>query len=98
MCFIKKSIRPRNIGKIVITKECLGKMEAGQKFDYQMHVSMAQITDVFWVVTDPAGGLETAFGLSSEVFIPDSWLHPIRPDPDDVDESETTKLFDEVEA
>lgn len=85
LAYIKKAIRPENIGRIVTCKEMLGYFIKGETYTYNGEVWMAADTDYMWVVTSNSG-VETMYGTAKEVFCPDSWLKPIRGDltPDEV--------------
>jgi hypothetical protein len=80
LAFIKKSIRPSNIGKVVQCKELLGKFERDEVFAWNGESFISTDTDYIWVVTSKSQ-LETLYGPSSEALIADSWLIPIRGEP-----------------
>lgn len=79
MAFIKKALRPVNIGKIVTCKEMLGYFIRGEELMYNGEKWMAVDTDHIWVVTNP-NGIETMYGSSIEALIPDTWMTPIKGD------------------
>lgn len=98
LCFIKNSVRVENIGLIVTAKECIGKLKKGDIFDFQMHTSMAPISDIYWVIYHPSGSLVTTYGKTTESYIAQSWLVPIRPEPEDEFDSNDVTNDNEVMA
>ena len=88
LAFIIKANRPANIGRIVTAVSCIGKVEAGQKFEWNGEVWRSPITDNIWIIE---GNIETLYGSARQAYIPESWLKPIRGDDLDSD-SETHSL------
>jgi hypothetical protein len=73
------SLRPSNIGKTVFVEEYIGYLKQGEEFQSEGVLCKAQITDHYWwIVADY--GLKNMNGSASRVYIPDSWLEPIRPE------------------
>jgi|TARA_B110000444_G_C18750075_1_gene552328 hypothetical protein len=72
------SVRPENIGKIVLVKEYIGKYKQNDTFDFRGVSCMCPVTDHYWWIE--ATGLKNQFGDSPKAYIADSWLEPIRPE------------------
>ena len=72
------SIRPENIGKHVVVEEYIGHLQQGELFVFRGITCKAIITDHYWWVSSDYG-LKGLFGESPKLYIPDSWLEPIRP-------------------
>ena len=87
LAFIKKAIRPVNIGRVVTCKELLGKFAFGETIVWNGEEFASPEDDYIWVVSS-SGNLETQFGPSKEAMIPDSWLTPIRAEPSENSEEE----------
>jgi len=87
LAFIKKAIRPVNIGRVVTCKELLGKFAFGETIVWNGEEFASPEDDYMWVVSS-SGNLETQFGPSKEAMIPDSWLTPIRAEPSENSEEE----------
>jgi len=87
LAFIKKAIRPVNIGRVVTCKELLGKFAFGETIVWNGEEFASPEDDYMWVVSS-SGNLETQFGPSKEAMIPDSWLTPIRAEPSENYEEE----------
>lgn len=90
LAFIKKSIRPENIGLIVCCKENLGYHLRGDIVEINKERFMSPDDDNIWIIESTSGSIETQFGKSKIGYIPDTWLQPIEPlnDEDLVDERE----------
>ena len=87
LAFIRKAMRPSNIGKVVQCKELLGKFERGENIMWNGEFYVSPDTDYIWVVTSKSQ-LETLYGPSIEAFIADSWLTPINGEPSENFEEE----------
>lgn len=85
LAYIKKALRPENIGKIVTCKVLIGELKRGEPFIHNGEQWLAYDTDAHWVI-QCTSGLETQYGLSTEGFILDSWLIPIRGNLDELPE------------
>ena len=72
------SIRPDNIGKHVVVEEYIGHLQQGELFVFRSITCKAIITDHYWWVAND-NGLTNMLGDSPKVYIPDTWLDPIRP-------------------
>jgi len=70
LAFIKKAIRPVNIGRVVTCKELLGKFAFGETIVWNGEEFASPEDDYMWVVSS-SGNLETQFGPSKEAMIPD---------------------------
>lgn len=79
MAYIKKALRPANIGRVITCKELLGYFIQGEEYLWNGEVYLAQDTDYIWVVESPSG-LDTLYGKSLMATAPDSWLVPIKMD------------------
>lgn len=79
------SIRPVNLGKIVLVETYIGHFHQGEEFDFRGIVCRAPVTDHYWWVGSEHG-LQNQLGDTPKVYIPDTWLEPIRP----VKQQETT--------
>lgn len=73
------SIRPVNLGKIVLVDEYIGHFKEGEQFSYRGIACKAQVTDHFWWIATEYG-LQNMLGDTPKAYIPDSWLDPIRPE------------------
>lgn len=80
LAYIKKAIRPENVGRVVICKEMLGHFKVGEKILWNGEHTFSPDTDNIWVVTAQSG-IETMYGPSKEGLIADTWLRPIKADP-----------------
>lgn len=87
LAFIRKAMRPSNIGKVVQCKELLGKFERGEDIMWNGESFNSPDSDYIWVVTSKSQ-LETLYGPSIEAFIADSWLTPINGEPSENFEEE----------
>jgi hypothetical protein len=81
------SIRPENIGKIVLVKEYIGKYSKGDSFDFKGIKCLCAVNDHYWWITAEYG-LENQYGDTSQAYIPDTWLEPLRPDSDKIKQKE----------
>lgn len=95
LAFIRKALRPSNIGLIVQCTQLIGHLKKDDIFMVDGENWQAPDTGDYWQVTSASGSLETLFGKSKKGFIMDSWLTPINPPSMPVDESE--KLLKESE-
>lgn len=77
LAVIIQAVRPKNIGKIVIVEKYIGYFNEGDTFDFNGFKCTAHGTDHYWWVASE--GLISLFGDSPKVYIPDTWLDPIRP-------------------
>jgi hypothetical protein len=73
------SLRPENVGKIVVVKEYIGRFKSGEQFDYRGVPCQAHVPDHYWWITAPHG-LSNMYGETPQAYIADSWLEPLRPD------------------
>ncbi len=73
------SLRPQNIGKIVLVENYIGHFKEGEEFDFRGIVCRAMITDHYWWISTDHG-LQNMLGDTPKAYIPDTWLDPIRPD------------------
>lgn len=90
LAFVRKALRPSNIGKVVQCKELLGEFKWGETFVWNGELYHSPDSDYLWVVTSKSP-VETLYGPSIEAFIPDSWLTPIRAEPSENSEEEFTE-------
>ena len=95
LAFVIKALRPANIGKVVTVETHIGYLTRGEQFKWNGEVWTAFETDDTWVVSS-SSGLETMYGTSKQAIVPDSWLRPIQPDADPVDEDTELTLDDEI--
>lgn len=72
------SIRPENIGKTVLVDTYIGRFQEGESFFFRGIECRAIITDHYWWV-ETEYGLKNMLGDTPKVYIPDTWLDPIRP-------------------
>ncbi|MDA7834212.1 hypothetical protein N9A25_00255 [bacterium] len=79
MAKIIYSLRPENVGKIVIVKEYIGRFSSGEVFDYRGVPCQAHVPDHYWWVSAPHG-LSNLYGETSQAYIADTWLEPLRPE------------------
>ena len=61
------SVRPENIGKIVLVKEYIGKYKQNDTFDFRGVSCMCPVTDHYWWIE--ATGLKNQFGDSPKAYI-----------------------------
>jgi hypothetical protein len=80
LAFIKKSMRPENIGLIITCKENLGYYLQGDKIEISGGLREAVVSDNYWLVESSSGSILTKYGKSKIAFTPDLWLSPIRPE------------------
>lgn len=92
LAYIKKALRPANVGRIVSCKELLGYFIKGESFKWNGEMFQAFDTDYYWVI-ECKMGLETLYGSSIQAYSPDSWLFPIRGDFEEL----STETADELE-
>lgn len=83
LAFIKKSLRPANVGLIVQCIQYLGTLSRGDVVSLNGENWTAFDSDDHWVIESKSGSIETQFGKSKIAYIPDSWLTPIKPLSDD---------------
>ena len=93
LAFIKKSLRPENIGKVVICQKYIGYYSRGDVVTVNGENWLAPDTDDYWVIYSESG-IETQYGKSKIAYIMDSWLTPI--DPDLINDEIETKELEEV--
>ena len=72
------SIRESNRGKLVVVDTFIGYFNAGDSFDFNGYKCEASISDNYWWVA-AEHGLASMFGDSPKLYIPDTWLEPIKP-------------------
>jgi len=72
------SLRPDNIGKVVLVKEYIGKYTKGTTFVFKGINCMVPVTDHYWWIEGT--GLQNQFGDTPQAYIADSWLEPLRPE------------------
>lgn len=72
------AIRQSNIGKMVFVETYIGHFDEGNEFNFNGLVCQVPVTDHYWWVSSDYG-LKGLFGESPKLYIPDSWLEPIRP-------------------
>lgn len=72
------SIRPSNLGKMVLVEEYIGHFKEGESFEFRGLTCNAIITDHYWWVNSEYG-LKNMLGDTPKVYIPDTWLDPVRP-------------------
>lgn len=91
LAFIRKSLRPPNIGLIVQCTQLIGYLSKDEKFMWNGEQWSAPHSGDFWVVTSSTGSIETQYGKSAQAFILDAWLVPIPelPAEDDITTEET---------
>lgn len=73
------SIRPLNLGKIVLVETYIGHYQHGEEFDFRGILCRAPITDHYWWVGSEYG-LTNMLGDTPKVYVADTWLEPIRPE------------------
>ena len=79
MAKIIYSLRSENVGKIVFVKEYIGRFRAGEEFDYKGILCKSHVPDHYWWISAPHG-LSNLYGETSQAYIADSWLEPLRPE------------------
>lgn len=82
LAFIRKALRPQNIGLIVQCTEYIGPLIKGEKFKWNGEMWTAIDTGDFWVITSPTGSIETQYGKSKQAHTLDAWLTPIKAEPE----------------
>ena len=87
------SVRPENIGKIVLVEKYIGKYKQGERFEFRGVACMCPVTDHYWWIS--GHGLSNMFGDTEKAYIADSWLEPLRPDNDKI--KSTAKSTDDIE-
>ena len=96
LCYIKKSMRPANIGLIVTCQSYLGYFLEGDTIEMNGESWLAPFSDNYWLITNSSGSIETQFGKSKEAYIPDLWLVPITGLPLEEEEDLYNTIDDEV--
>jgi len=87
------SVRPENIGKIVLVEKYIGKYKQGERFEFRGVACMCPVTDHYWWISGQ--GLSNMFGDTEKAYIADSWLEPLRPDNKKI--KSTAKSTDDIE-
>ena len=84
------SVRPENIGRVVKVVEYIGKFKENDQFEAFGMMSHCPVTDHYWWI----GGedLTIEFGPSPKAYIADTWLEPIRPEQEDIEETAEKEL------
>jgi len=90
MAKIIHSLRPENIGKIVLVESFIDRLKAGDTFDFRGVVCRVPITDGYWWI-GAEDGLSNMLGNTPKAYIPDSWLEPIRPKKQQLKQKTTVK-------
>jgi len=96
LCYIKKSLRPENVGLVVVCKQYLGYFLIGDELEMHGEFFKAHVSDNYWLVTNESGHIETQFGKSKEAYVPDLWLVPITGLPLEEEEDLYNTIDDEV--
>jgi len=93
LAFIKKALRPENVGKFVTCIRYLGYFSRGDTIEISGERYLAFDTDHYWIIK--ASALDTQFGPSREAYSMDSWLQPIEPlnDEDLVEDKELDLIY-----
>lgn len=86
------SIRPSNIGKQVLVEDYIGHFKQGEAFEFRGFSCKAIVTDHYWWVASEYG-LTNMIGETPKVYIPDTWLEPIRPENTVQKEKENIDIF-----
>lgn len=73
------SIRPANLGKVVLVENYIGHFEKDEAFEFRGIPCKALISDHYWWISTEYG-LQNMLGDTPKAYIPDSWLEPIRPE------------------
>ena len=73
------SIRPQNLGKVVLVEDYIGHFDEGEEFDFRGISCKAPITDHYWWISTEHG-LQNMLGDTPKAYIADTWLDPIRPE------------------
>lgn len=98
IAYIRKSLRPENIGLVVRCKTYLGYFIRGEDITISGEIYGAFDTDHYWMIENDCSELETQFGKSRESFILDSWLDPIVPKGEDTDIKTKIEFDDRIDA
>jgi len=85
------SVRPENVGRIVKVAEYIGKFNEGDMFAFRGMKCQALISDHFWWIE--ADDLSIQLGPSPRAYIADSWLRPIKPPKEKLDD----KMSEDIE-
>jgi hypothetical protein len=94
LAFIKKAIRPENIGLIVSCAQYLGYYLKDDMVELNKEFYLAVVSDNYWRIGSESGSIMTQYGKSKVSFIPDTWLTPIKELPVD-DEDGILHTLDE---
>ena len=73
------SVRPTNLGRIVLVEDYIGHFQQGEEFDFRGIQCRTPVTDHYWWVSSEHG-LTNMLGDTPKVYVPDTWLEPIRPE------------------
>lgn len=98
LCYIRKSLRPNNVGLVVQCKVYLGHYSRGEMIPMHGEQWMAFDTDDYWLIENNYGDIETQYGNSRESYIMDSWLEPIPPKSQDIGTTTKKKIEDNIDA
>lgn len=96
LAFIKKSLRPTNIGLVVECKEYLGYYLQDDIIEISGERWTALVSDNYWKVISESGSIDTMYGKSKVAYIPDLWLTPIKADKLGEDTDTSLTLDDEI--
>jgi len=77
LSYIKKSIRPANVGLVVTCTQYLGYFLENDYLEMHGEFFKAPFSDNYWLITNESGQIETQFGKAKEAYCPDLWLVPI---------------------
>jgi len=77
LAFIRKALRPENIGLVIECKEYLGYYLRGDDIEMNGERWGAIISDNYWRIENSYGEIETMYGKSTVAISPDTWLEPI---------------------
>ena len=84
LAYIKKALRPENVGLVILCKQYLGYYLRGDIVEVNGEHFTAIVSDNYWYIENDYGEIETMFGKSRVSYHPDLWLEPIKKTPDTV--------------
>lgn len=86
------SIRPQNLGKIVLVEDYIGHFQKDEEFNFRGITCRAPVTDHYWWIATERG-LQNMLGDTPKAYIADTWLEPIRPENTVEKAKETIDIF-----
>ena len=84
------SVNPDNVGRVVKVVEYIGKFEPGEAFEAYGMTCTCVVHDHYWWIE--GDDITIHIGPSPKAYIADTWLEPIRPEQEDIEETAEKEL------